>query len=287
MNKEIKIPRGLATAVAKMRELRGEHAVKTGKGYETNRAFKAVETYLYLKTLTTSGKIQIRHNESTTAFMERVATECRVSPNTLLTRLSWAQELNLLTYNERSITVSSYTNVCQMYHIKKEITIYHEEETSPKLEYILKTKVIEENKNRQRFMFEKKVKANPVLHKELKEFFPQAKTIEELRQALEKVMETLFVKGSKLIEYLKNINPTLAVGNTALLNMFGFKSYLSTTYIKRCLQKKNLIQVTQMKPVTVKDGKRMGECNGYYFFDRKAKSLTWFRLTEINLVQCA
>lgn len=221
--------------------------------YKTSRAFKVFETFAYLKTITTSGKIhnQFEHYDDFVSYMANI---CGVSRNTMYTRIQWLKDFNLITIQTKiksdhvkSITLESWDTVAITYGIKPnqfyEITII---ETSSKLEYILKTYVIAEIQSRLTYKFSQFV-SNNHLKVRLEQLLGKWATIQELSEKIMLMQRSSFKTWSDSYDFWHSLRADFNCNIDTLAKYFHFDDHRSSCYLKKVLTKLSLIKVQARK----------------------------------------
>lgn len=233
MKQTVKILKRLPSAIAKTR--------KKVIRYQTSRAFKVFATFAFLKLLTTSGKLQAKG--SWHQFIVYLASECRISPNSMYNRLAWMEEFRLITVVKgKSITLESWDTISREYRVTNnefyEIEITDE---SPALEYILKKFVLQENISRQQYMFEKNISNNrvkQVLHSILPQGF---KTMKEMAENILKCQKESFVTRSDSFDFFHSLRADFTCSIKSIARQFKFVDTRSCVYLKKVLKAKGLI----------------------------------------------
>lgn len=243
--KQVKILKNLPLAITATRSLVVE--------YKTSRAFKVFETFAFLKTITSSGKI-FNQFDCHDDFICYLSKECGISRNTMYTRIQWLIDFNLITEqvetkteNIVSITLRSWDQIASIYKIKPnqfhEITLH---EKSPKLEYILKTLVFKEIKSRLSYKFSQYV-TNNHLKPQLEAQLGKWATIEELAQKIVHLQQATFKKWSDSYDYWHSLKADFNCNIDTLARYFHFDDHRSACYLKKVLSKFNLIKVRSRK----------------------------------------
>lgn len=131
--------------------------------YETNQLIKAIDTWLILKHLTTSGQVKEWNRQK-----EYLLKCCKCTDATLRTRLRMLHELKLITWykierKNDSIKVCSWSDLETVFSIdtEKRLSIQYNINDAQTIQQWLIAAEIEDNKDRQDFAITCKVSANP------------------------------------------------------------------------------------------------------------------------------
>ncbi len=238
MLNKVKIPKLLSSAIACSRELVNV--------YETSPVIKIYETFLYLKSISTSGKIQPMAGESYHAFVCRLSETCMLSKNSMYTRIALLNTEELLKKDiHNCITLASWKTVREKLNIHKNQEFYEIKITdqTPKLEYILKTYALKENKDQQQYMFGIK-STNNRIKEAIKSVFPVVpQSSVELRELIVKMQIATFKMRSDSYDIIHSLRADDNLSLHGIRRLYGFKSTKSSTYMKRVLEKLKLITV--------------------------------------------
>jgi len=282
---QVKILKNLPVAIAATRALVVE--------YKTSRAFKVFETFAYLKTITTSGKI-FNQFECYDDFISYLASCCGISRNTMYTRMQWLKDFNLVTEQHgiktvqfkdgelKSITLESWDTIASTYGVKA--NQYHEitiNETSPKLEYILKTLVISELKGRALYKFTEIV-SNNHLKAKLEAQLGKWETIQELAEKIVQQQQASFRKWSDSYDFWHSLRADFNFNIDTLARYFHFDDHRSACYLKKVLAKLNLIKVQSRKTESKKATRKP---RSIFSGDRINLNLIWDEVKKIRVWQ--
>ncbi|MBS1635214.1 MAG: hypothetical protein JST26_04770 [Bacteroidetes bacterium] len=234
--------KNLPAAIAQVREVRIT--------YKTHQIFKAFETFMFLKELTTSGKIQNVYG-SLDAFMQYLASEVNVSRNTMYTRLEYLKKYSLVSIDKYgNIYLESWETIARRYKVKKQqfYSLEVNPQDSPKLEHILRTLTIAEHKNRMAFAFAKLIESNNQLRQYLTRLWgslPQ--TIELMAEKIlsEKILS--FKRWSESFDFWHSLPSDFNASVRKLMQYFAFDDFRQVAYWKRILSRLGLITVQTRK----------------------------------------
>ena len=271
---KVKILKNLPAALAKERAL----VVK----YETHGIFKAFETFMYLKELTTSGKIH-NYEDSKDAFIKDLASYCNVSRNTMYTRLELLQKFELITISGSAILLESWDKVAETYNVKA--GQYHEielNEKSAKVEHQLRALTIAEHKNRMAYKFAKLINSNNQLRQNLLTFFGKLpETLDQLSAMIYEAKIVSFKNRSSSFDFWHSIPSDFNAGVNKIMQYFGFKDFRQVSYWKRSLSQLGLITVQTRKHesrlATRKANNLLtgGKVFQHFFYNVKEKTRIW------------
>ncbi len=273
--KKVKILKNLPAALAK------ERALVTK--YETHRIFKVFETFMYLKEITTSGKIE-QPGASLDDFMSYLADECNVSRNTMYTRISMLKQYKLIQVCKRgTIYLESWDTIADQYNVKK--NQFHEiqlNEKSAKVEYQLRTLVIAEHKSRMAYKFAKLLESNNQLRQNLLTFFGKLpETLEQLSEMVLQAKVLSFKNRSESFDFWHSIPSDFNASVSKLMQYFAFKDFRQVAYWKRRLSFQALITVQtrkhESKLATRKANNLLtgGKVFQHFFYNVKEKTRIW------------
>lgn len=281
---EVKILKNLPAAIAKQREL----VVK----YENHAIFKAFETFLYLKQLTTSGKVQNVYG-TTDAFMLNLSEECNVSRNTMYNRIKLLQKYQMLTVCKLgNITLTSWEEIAKRYNIKDKefhtITLTNE---SPKIEYILRALTLSEHKERMSYKFAKFINSNNQLKEYLlKSFGTLPNNITQLAEWILKKQVDSFRCWSEGFDFWHSLRADFNASVNTLMQYFGFCDFRQVAYWKKQLSSNGLILVEERKhdskkckrtATNVFTGKKVLQT---MFWDNINKARVWHQPDAITVI---
>lgn len=271
----VSIPKQLCHSIANNREIRQK--------YNTNRMFKVVETWAYLKNVTTSGKIHRKPQESHSSFMKRLAAACYVHPNCINYRLKWAQEAGFIRTDEYgNIILTSYRKINSQYNIENHYYTLEINPENEKLEHLLKTLVFNENKERQRRKFKEFIDKNPYVAEKIEVMFPDATKYNQLRDAIIRKQIESFQKGSENYDFLMSLNPDDNLSLSGISKIFGYSRNTGGLYQKAALIRLNLIEATKR----VYSSKKCTRLPDNMFSGGKVKrAITWNPKTKCRILQ--
>lgn len=281
----MKVLKNISTAIAGEREKRAV--------YNTNRMFKCLESYGYMKALSTSGKIHC--NKKFHNLVSTLATTCKLHVNTMYIRLSWMQDAGLITRDKKNnIVLTSYEKLSEKYGLKETDFYEINEETTDKhgrFEYVLKMMVLHENKERQQFQVEKKLNNNPVLKQAYSILLPKCENTKQLCQVIDQHQVKSFVEGSSNYDVFHTLRVDTNPTNKSISRLFGF-SEQSSTDLKQRLAKLEFIKIIERKheskvctrlPRNIVTGALIPL---YFDWNAQKKTRVWVRCPEIQLLPC-
>lgn len=294
MKLEIKIPVGFASKVVTDRDLHGER-----QKYRTNRTIKLADTWLVLKSLTTSGKIQNYKDQ-----LESLAEICKVSEWTLRNRLKQLKEMQLVKFTyydtgcryEKDLLIANWNRFLDEFLIDTRFVEYHivaydSTEQKKTLEYAIRAIEFEENRYNQMLAIRSQLQKNPQLFNQLcvlmMKHVPGCKP--EDFSDIRKFIDRLFWlqkhsfkhwpkadnEGSKYVyELINQINACLDRSAKGIRRSHGYKSCLSTTYLKRQLTKRGFAELRRNSAhISTERQRKPKECLVNY--ESSSKATKW------------
>lgn len=281
----VKILKNLPAALAKGRELVTK--------YETHSIFKAFETFVILKELTTSGKIQNLYG-SNDEFMKYLSKECGVSRNTMYSRITLLKKHNLISINKsKDILLTSWEDIAIQYNIKSnQFHIIEINNESPKIEYILRTMTFAEHKERQTFQFTKFINSNNQIKEYIiSELGHVPSSIKELAEFIVNKQVLSFRNWSEGFDFWHSFYADFNASVNKIMNYFQFKDFRQVAYWKKQLSAKGLIIVRERKHESQKCTRlatnvfTKQKINQTMFWNRETKTKVWQQpdLITINL----
>lgn len=275
MLKRVKILKNLPAALAQIREVSTK--------YKTHKIFKAVETFIYLKELTQSGKIQ-NTKGSKDAFMQYLADQCRISRNSMYTRLEWMIRYKFVSQDQKGhISLESWETIAKTYRVQKHV-FYDIEltEDSPKLEHILRTITIAEHKQRMEFSFAKLINSNNQLRQHILQRFgiiPQS--IKQMAEMILQAKIMSFKTWSDSFDFWHSIPSDFNASVPKLMQYFSFDDFRQVAYWKKILCRSGLITVQTRKVESKKCTRKAndllngGKVKQWFFWDSATKTRVW------------
>lgn len=263
---DVKIPVGLPTRVVADRDLHGEK-----KKYRTNRMIKLADTYLVLKALSTSGKFQHWKGQA-----DILADRCKISEWTLRNRVKEMITLGLIAFSEseqwtgcmqmvQDLNLCNWTKFLEVFLIDGRNLDFHNiaydtDKTTQTLEYHIRALEFQENRYSQLNAIRVKLQKNPESYQQLCQLLlkhvpgctPEELKDEEkfairlfwLQQNAFKVWPVASSPGSKYAYELINcVNACLDRSAKGIRKSHNLKSCLSTTYLKRQLKRRGLMEI--------------------------------------------
>lgn len=242
MQIKLKIPKNWISVICSQRVLVNK--------YETNNLIKYIGIYVYLKNITNSGCIYNFNTQKRNFY-----TELNLSKNSFDTSINNCIKLGLCTLVDNKLVLSSYHNVSKILGIKKGnlINFTFDNQNKTKINDVINALNIKLNQSKQQKAIINRINANSFLKAELNQFLSSDNlTIEQMLNELFKMQLNFFKKGTKnssLFAFRFDYNSTLI----SLKKLFNTKSTLTITYIKRKLEKLNLIFIEKLGGVIAGD----------------------------------
>jgi hypothetical protein len=275
MVKKIRMLKNLPAAMARIRLLVNK--------YKTHRIFKAFETFMFLKELTHSGKLQNTYG-STDAFMRFLAKHCSVSRNSMYARIEWMKGFKLIEIDSAgNILLESWTSIAKIFRVKKgafqDIDLLP---GSPRPEHTLRTLTISEHKKRMEFSFAKKINSNNQLRQTIETCLGQkADSITKLAALIQQAKILSFKSWSDSFDFWHSIPSDFNASVNRLKYYFAFDDFRQVAYWKRKLAKLGLINVQERKYESAKCTRKAndllngGKVQQTFFWDATKKMRVW------------
>lgn len=251
----IQIPKSLPAVLINKRE-------KVNK-YETNRMIRAVDTFLCLKSLTTTGVIQNYNSQ-----IDQLAHFAQITKPSFYNRLQYLHDRKLIEKKGGNIYLTSWKNFGKFFDIDCShfLTIKYNPDDKRKIYQIISALEIQIAQQRQRDYFILKISKNP-----------------DIKRAIETLMIDAGADGKKLndpvyfqktlwqLQLLSFEQLTPGTDTNFLLNIFradvnrcvttiqaayGYKSKQSISYIKKILSLNGIIQVRKQVTVSKVRGRK-------------------------------
>lgn len=246
---------------------------------------------MYLKELTTSGKLQNTYG-SQDAFMRCLADVCRVSRNSMYTRIEWMKGFKLIEMDSAgNLLLESWETIAKMYRVKNgafhDIELHTE---GPRPEHILRTLTIAEHKKRMEFSFANKINSNNQLKQSIIRFLGVVpETIIQMARLIQKAKIFSFKTWSESFDFWHSMPSDFNASVTRLMHYFSFDDHRQVAYWKRTLSKMRLITVQtrkyESKQCTRKANDLLhgGKVRQRFFWDEKTKTRVWQMPDDITI----
>jgi hypothetical protein len=216
--------------------------------YQTNTLIKSIGTYLYLKNISTSGTLYDFNKQK-----KQFYTDLNLSKNSFDTSIQNCINIGLLTLKNNTLELSSYSNVSKLLGVfgGKKIKFVYNNENGIKIHDTLNTLNFKLCQSKQQKAILNRINANSYLKGELISYLNNNTdlTEEQILNELFKLQINFFKQGTKnssLFAFRLDYNNTLMY----LKKLFNTKSSLSITYLKRKLQKLNLLFIEKIGGIT-------------------------------------
>lgn len=240
--KTVKIINGAPAAMVSLRELRGQH-VTTGKAYETNRNIKYYSTWLLLKSLSTSSKI-----EGWIYQKKYLLHWLQMNENTFRRHLAWLKQEELLTIDKSSFSIRMCGYAAAAEHMGIEYAGTYQVPFNPNkyegkqtFQYLLRTEEFEFHKQRQLDAFTYKLENNPSLKQDLlywlldngADYLRLQNEPAYYAEQLVILQAKFFRDGSENLAYVMSFRADLNRGVKLIKKHHKYRSMQSVTYMKR------------------------------------------------------
>lgn len=251
----VKIYKGLAGSLLRQRVQCGEHS--KDKPYMVNRIVKIYDTFIALKTLTTSGHIQNYIGQ-----LDLILERCKVSRSTLYSRLSELEKMSLVTREKsgssirlvlkswKQIADELLINLDEYYIIKYDLN-----KPEQRIEYHLRDVEFEEAADKQKLGLTStlsKIPNKDNIYALLVFHGADQSRLHELDyfcECLKNIQQKLFVSGTDRRDALFNLNPVIARSAHTIRTAHGLKCKLSVKYLKHQLSSRGFRTFLQPKAV--------------------------------------
>ncbi len=287
MNKPltIKIPIALAESVIWQRKLVCQ--------YETNKVIRAIDTWLCLKSLTTTGVIQFYCNQK-----NELLQLCKISKASLYTRLHYLQNEKLITWNKRSGTIKlcSYEKLADHYNYTHTsfININYDITDNRKICQFLFSIEIESNQKRQTEALYNSINKNPETKNTLITLMQQygadrtrLSEPEYFRKTLWLMQRESFKRGTSGTDIYEVLHSFRADNNRSvhkgLKHAWNCKSPSTVSDIKRGLVKAFIITVEHVK-ITSRVRSRKKKDEGFVLWLDYKKQTKWFCCDQVKTI---
>lgn len=263
--------------------------------YETNRTLKSYAFYALLKTTTQSGKLT---NYKDQAKFLRKLFKC--TRNTLPTIIAQLQQLKLIEIEGTDLKLVSFERAAELvelpYKRGDDVVIEYNIDSKEKIYHLFFAAEIAINQRTQLNAIQKKLLFNSEACHQLTLVASQltgidfkiikAMPIDEFCKLIFSLQKNQFVKESKYFKLLNivRVDVNRKLGN--LVAAWGFKSYLSATYIKRKLHQLQLIKLEKQSPIYSECGNRIRTISKKYIdkFNHQNKLTAWFIPDQLNVI---
>jgi hypothetical protein len=242
----LKIPIRIAGAVLAMRE-----KVNT---YETNRHVKNITSFLILKAVTPYGVF--RNYKYQLGYF---ASICQCSKQTILKRIMWMQEQQLLQIEGADIRLNGWKQVVSLYHVNLDEfkTIQYDTQAHKKIYLHLFATEIIENKERQAYMIKEKLKKNPALKQVIESAMLQHGADEKklnnfayLLNGMKLLFKRSFIAEPEFHATILRVRPDCNRSVKGIARAWCFKSAQSVSYYKAQMQAVEIVKVHKGERIT-------------------------------------
>lgn len=253
----VKVPVALAEHALAMRKKRNV--------YETNGFIKNIAAWLILKAATPYGLFK-NYKEQ----IDYLASITQCERQTFKKRVAWFIEQGLATVTAGNLQLVSFKDACALYYCghKKTQTILYEPSTDKNFYLRLFAIEITDNKEKQRYMIETKLKRNLALKQTiqvtmLKHGADQSR-IEDFRyihNGMQKLYRNSFKQEPELHALLNKVRPDCNRSIRGIARAWDFKSLSLVSYYKRKFQDAGIAVVTKGERIESRTRSRNNDCN--------------------------
>lgn len=275
----LKVPYSLAAMATGERHLVNK--------YQTNHFIKNITAWLILKAESPLGLIRDYKNQ-----IDHLAYITQCEQQTFKKRLAWMIKEQIATIEGSDIRLKSWKQAAALlYFSLNEFKLIQYNPDEHKNIYLrLFTTEIEENKNRQAYMIEQKMKKNPALKQVVQstmlQFGADPNKINDFKYLLNgmrKLYRESFVAEPEIHNILKNVRPDLNRSVKGLAKAWNYRSKQSASYIKSLLTKAGMIVIHKQDRVTSKERSRNNEC--HIIWDKRKMQTVLCLVDTIEVVQ--
>lgn len=254
---QLRIPYGLAKYAVKERHLVNK--------YHTNKYIKNVMAFIILKA---SAPYSIIRNYKSN--IETLAALCDCEKQTMFARIHWLEKEQFLSIEGNDIRLKAWKAVGQLIYInvKHYKTVIYEPGKNQQPHLQLFTVEIEDNRNRQKFMVQKKMQQNQSLNSGIKSIMLQQ------GHELNKLSDFNYVYAWMLTKYqnsfkgepalhqlLQQVRPDVNRGVTGMAYHWNCISKQTVSYVKKQIAANGYAVITKGERITSRQRVRNTDCH--------------------------
>lgn len=254
--------------------------------YQVNQFIKCIDTWLLLKQVTRSGKIQ-QWNRQKNDLLKL----CKCSENIFRLRLKQLQKLNFLHYDKNNIQIASYETIENNLLIdtaKKFEIVYDLTNTQRLQEWIIAAE-IQDNQERQDYMILKRVNKNPHINMQLTAAMlkdgANATRLNDGRYFLSQMKALYlsdFVAASEIHDTLIDVRPDNNRGVKAIGKAWNTKHAMTVSYWKKILAAAGIIDISKLM---IQSCDRTRNKNCKVIWNKKDKQTVLVLADQITVLQ--
>lgn len=247
------------------------------KKHETNQVIRAIDTWLILKHLTSSGHIQ-QWNEQ----KEYLLKMCKCSESVFRHRLQLLESMQLISLykinrKKDSIRICSWETLSKIFLIKTDnkITIQYNANDNQKIQYWLIAAEIQDNKNWQDLAIIRKLKKNIELYNAviialLKEGADRNRLndMQYFLMYMRIVYRNDFIQVSEIHNELIEVRPDNNRSTKGIANAWNCKHPVTISYWKNILKKTGVIDISSIQ-IESQERVRNKQCKVLWLKQRK------------------
>lgn len=218
--------------------------------YETNQLIRAIDTWLILKHITTSGLIQNWNNQKKDLFKI-----CKCSESIFRNRIKILKELQLLTFDRHDIRICSWEKMEKLLSIstKERLIIQYNTNDKQTISQWIFAAEINDNQKRQAFVIDKKLNKNPDYYLSVIAAMLQsgadATRIKEpgyIITWMQIMYREGFIKGSEIYHLLTEIRPDTNRGVKGISASWQCKHPQTVSYWKKKMKQSGIIDISKL-----------------------------------------
>lgn len=234
----------------------GTYNKKTARQYTTNRHIKNLMSFVILKALTPQGKINNYRTQ-----LGYLATYCQCSKKTMLQRIAYMQDQQLITIEGADIRLNGWKQVCSTLQLngKQFTTIIYDYANDKNIFLRFFAAEIETNKEQQAHMIKVKLQRNPALKLKVQASMLQhgadRNRLDEfayLLNGMRLLYKQSFIAEPQLHEMLCQVRPDCNRGVKAIAYAWEFNSKQLVSYYKGKLAASNIATIIKGERITSK-----------------------------------
>jgi hypothetical protein len=253
---DLKFPVKLAAYALEQRRIvyDGTYKKKTTRQYTSNRHIKNLMSFVIMKALTQQGKLNNYRNQ-----LGYLATVCQCSKKTMLQRIEYMQEQQLITIEGADIRLNGWKQVCSTLRLncKQFTTIIYDYAKDKNIFLRFFAAEIETNKEQQAHMIKVKLQHNPALKLKVQATMLQhgadRNRIDEfayLLNGMRLLYKQSFKVEPQLHELLCKVRPDCNRGVKAIASAWEFNSKQLVSYYKAKLAASEIAVIHKGERIT-------------------------------------
>lgn len=252
-----------------------------GHTYVTNQFIKPITTWLILKAATPQSVINNYMDQ-----LEDLSFLCECSTQTFKKRLRWIVSEGLATIEGNNIKLKSYKQLSTKYFINLDNykLISYDPTTDKKIHLHMFAIDIDENKNRQKHMVQRKLNNNPVLKQKIEHVLLNCGANEKrlanfdyMLNGMRKIYQASFITEPEIHCLLSQVRPDCNRGVQTMAYHWDFAHKQSVSYYKKLMHKAGIVRIHKGEAIASSVRSRNNDC--HVIWDRRKKR-TVLRLVD-------